>query len=333
MIQTPSTIISVVSDVHLEFHNRLKGYHAVPSPIRDPPDAVTVCVIAGDLGKPSSSLYRDFLVLAKSAFDRVVVIAGNHEYWKRRSGKHKRCGRVDTSVRPKKISGGRVSMTEVERTAREVVGSIEGCDFLQKDAVIINGVRFLGCTLWTEILPEHEGWALAEMNDYHSNVTVDDADGLRGALPSDISAVHRDHRDWLRVAMAEPFEGPTVVVTHHLPSTQLIDPHYHGDRLNCCYASDTLDYVMPKAEPPPALWIHGHTHSRTLQTIGETCFVRNPWGYPSERLEKKSALIVISRPPKDKQPWVLPSKVLQRMSFEDIYLALAWLGTPDPARQ
>ncbi|MBS0613290.1 MAG: hypothetical protein JSS24_08985 [Proteobacteria bacterium] len=39
-------------------------------------------------------------------------------------------------------------------------------------------------------------------------------------------------RRWLEARLAEPFAGPTVVLTHHLPHPRSVHPRYDGDAMN-----------------------------------------------------------------------------------------------------
>jgi hypothetical protein len=80
---------------------------------------------------------------------------------------------------------------------------------------------------------------------------------------------------WLAQRLAEPFAGPTVVVTHHLPHRECIHPKYEGTRFNPCFASD-LDHLV---RAPVALWVHGHTHESIDFLVNGTRVVCNPRGY------------------------------------------------------
>ena len=86
--------------------------------------------------------------------------------------------------------------------------------------------------------------------------------------------------EFLDAEMSLPFDGPTVVVTHHAPHPRsLMTTPGDRDDLDACYASD-LTWMMGKHSP--ALWIHGHTHVPSDYMIGSTRVVCNPRGYPGE---------------------------------------------------
>jgi len=81
-------------------------------------------------------------------------------------------------------------------------------------------------------------------------------------------------QQWLREALAAPFDGPTVAVTHFAPSLHSADPRYGlvPGTAGFCNALDGLTRHVP-------LWLHGHLHCPSDYRIGD-CRVRaNPLGY------------------------------------------------------
>jgi len=79
---------------------------------------------------------------------------------------------------------------------------------------------------------------------------------------------------WLVDALAQPFDGLTVVVTHFAPSLHSADPRY-GRTPGTAGFCNALDHLLPHA----ALWLHGHLHAPSnYEHLG--CRVRaNPLGY------------------------------------------------------
>jgi predicted phosphodiesterase len=72
---------------------------------------------------------------------------------------------------------------------------------------------------------------------------------------------------------------PVVVMTHHLPSMDLIDEKYKGYvDYNPFFASDCSELL----KDPVKIWISGHTHTGYDKTIDGVHCVCNPVGYPSE---------------------------------------------------
>ncbi|HHJ15617.1 MAG TPA: hypothetical protein ENJ80_02855 [Gammaproteobacteria bacterium] len=81
--------------------------------------------------------------------------------------------------------------------------------------------------------------------------------------------------------LAEPFDGQTVVVTHHAPSSQSVHPRYARDLLTRAFASN-LEHLM--AGDRAAAWVHGHMHESFDYKVHGTRVVCNPRGYAPEAL-------------------------------------------------
>jgi Icc-related predicted phosphoesterase len=164
---------------------------------------------------------------------------------------------------------------------------------LNNDALELDGVRFAGSTMWTDfkLHGEGEAWfarrrAKQWMPDFTSI-----KNGGRRFTPEDSVELHDASKAWLQHELDEKFEGPTVVVTHHLPATLSIAACYANDSLNPAFASG-LESLIEKYKPE--LWIHGHTHVSCDYELFATRVVCNPRGYPGEnrRPEFKDDLVV-----------------------------------------
>lgn len=242
--------IRMMSDLHIEF------FDFVPTEV--PADVV---VLAGDI------LTEHYgLGWARKTFpDKpIVYVMGNHEFY---NAHHERV---------------------LERARQEAVEL--GIHLLENDQVVIDGVRFLGATLWTDFEVESGNpqvpdsayamwYAKRAMTDFN-------AIRYRGGLlsPEATRAFHAASRAWLTERLAEPFAGKTVVVTHHLPLTRSIHPDFFRHPLNPAFASHLPELVRP----PVDLWIHGHTHcSCDYLTEEGTRVVCNPRGYGPADLNRE----------------------------------------------
>jgi predicted phosphodiesterase len=232
--------IRVHSDLHLEFQDWIP-----------PLVAADVVVLAGDIHVGVEGLpwaRRHF------ADTHLIYVPGNHEYY-----------------------GGEMEST---REQLRQVAAAQGIVLLDCDAVVIDGVRFLGATLWTDFAlhgsdPDAIARAQAEarrrMVDYR-RINLRAAGRLQ---PDDTRRIHQRQSAWLAQQLARPFAGATVVVTHHLPHARSVHPRYQGDPLNPSFASDLSALVRN----PVQLWIHGHTHESIDYQIDGTRVVCNPRGY------------------------------------------------------
>lgn len=252
----------VASDLHLEFGNDWK-------PLDIDYD---VLVLAGDIHKTTKGFRR-----YRGWNDRrMVYVAGNHEFY-----------RQNLPATLREFQG--------LRAESELAGSF----FLEKSSAEIDGVRFLGCTLWTDFLVHGEALqadamtiAGDEMSDYSSIVILKDGPTKVKLAPDDTLRLHQQSRAWLERELAKPHDGPTVVVTHHAPSIRSVE-RYRSDLISAAYASN-LEALIERYQP--ALWIHGHSHTACDYQIGQTRVVCNPRGYPAETFTGFRPRLVIEIP-------------------------------------
>ncbi|PWR18354.1 metallophosphoesterase [Zavarzinia compransoris] len=146
------------------------------------------------------------------------------------------------------------------------------------ETAIVAGARIVGATLWTDY--KIAGDAQSSMR--HSLDRMNDHRRIRfGAeyrkwLPTHASAIHAQHLQAIRTALAPPFDGPSIVVTHHAPAPQSLRQGKVTEFLDGAYASDLKEFIESTS---PDLWIHGHVHVSRDYWIGKTRILANPRGY------------------------------------------------------
>jgi Icc-related predicted phosphoesterase len=101
----------------------------------------------------------------------------------------------------------------------------------------------------------------------------------RSFATSDSLALHEHARAWLESELAKPFDGKTIVVTHHAPLKQSLAEKYAEDWVSAGFVNDLPSLVRA----PVALWIHGHTHTAFDYMAEGTRVVCNPRGYIDRR--------------------------------------------------
>jgi hypothetical protein len=141
-------------------------------------------------------------------------------------------------------------------------------------------VRFIGAALWTDFGLYDDpkismNDAARRINDFRL-ISIRDQAGCRRLVPEDTVRLHKAARAFIESELAKPFDGKSVVVTHHAPSPRSIDRKFKGSLLNPAFASNLEDLIE---RYQPALWVHGHMHDSFDYRIGRTRVVCNPRGY------------------------------------------------------
>ena len=214
--------IQLLSDLHLE---RQPDFLPPANPAAD------VLVLAGDIGS-----YQEGSQLCDTEFGldrfsprhpdcpwrKVLFVPGNHEY----------------------------DGLDFDATHDRLRATCErlGITWLEREAVELDGVRFVGTTLWSDFdaiamrgsppvtrdgtpSPSPLTWRMQQRekafraaNHYlKTNSTLRSG---RRMLAEDLRELALDCQSWLRATLAQPFTGPTVVVTHFAPSLRSHDPRF-----------------------------------------------------------------------------------------------------------
>jgi len=152
-----------------------------------------------------------------------------------------------------------------------------GHDIGLTDQLKLKGIRFLGCTLWTDfnLHGEGEAWFARRRAKRLIEDFASIQNGGRRFTPEDSVALHEASKAWLVGELKNKFHGLTVVVTHHLPASTSVAKRYANDSLNPAFASRLEKYR-------PELWVHGHTHVPCDYELFDTRIICNPGGYPGE---------------------------------------------------
>jgi predicted phosphodiesterase len=244
------TKLWIASDLHY-------GYGETFTP-RAPEHDVYVC--AGDFARLDAAI--DMLTSGIYGNALTVLVPGNHEFY----------GTV---------------IEDAERAGADAAGGSR-VFLLNPGVVVLGGVRFIGCTLWTDYsLFGREGFAqaMAEaavgLNDHRLIRTRAGCPPGKSRLftPEDALRRHERERAWLDAQLAIPFEGPTVVATHHGPSPRSVPERFLADPMTPAFSSDLEAQIL---RHQPDIWIHGHTHDTFDYTIGRTRVICNPAGYNYE---------------------------------------------------
>jgi predicted phosphohydrolase len=236
--------LAILSDLHVE-----KGEWTPP------PLDCDLVVLAGDIGWGAEGIAW---IERHLAGRRMVMVAGNREYWHHPEG--------------------RSPITELQSLA----AAVPGLTLLQNQAVILdmNGrrLRLLGTTLWTDYSLDGDAAATMAkagetMPDYRNG---SDASGKR-LTPDAVRNAGRQAADFLATQLAVGHDGPSVVITHHLPSELGLPRRRPG---HVPQAASVLPLEDVIRECGPQLWVHGHSHADCDYVIGRTRIVSRQRGTP-----------------------------------------------------
>ena len=97
--------------------------------------------------------------------------------------------------------------------------------------------------------------------------------------PQEALLLHHRSRAYLTEMLATPFDGPTVVITHHAPHWDSVHPRFRSDPVTGAFASDLSGLII---QHQPNLWVHGHVHNSSDYRVGTSRIVCNPHGYGNE---------------------------------------------------
>ncbi len=331
--------IQLLSDLHLEAN---ASFVATPAAQAD------LLVLAGDIG--SYQRRKDASVMAEPDWGLrrfsplpqyagwpvpVLYVPGNHEY-------------------------DALDLDWAQRRLRQTCERL-GIQWLERQTLCVGGVRFVGSTLWsdfdalaqraparpraraaraaatvqatdaaTQPLQQREK-AMRAANFYLVKMAAQRHGRLFDAQAMRVLALECQH--WLRATLAQPFDGPTVVVTHFAPTLHSADPRYALGPATAGFCN-ALDDLLPLAD----LWLHGHLHCPTDLQLGRCHLVANPLGF-SDKQEQQAFLaqqVIELRAPEFERrttetPCTAPSLAPGVSIIESEFIRPASAG-PDPYR-
>ena len=205
-----------------------------------------IVVAAGDIG-----VFDQGLNWLRAIKKPVIYVAGNHEYY---NGEY---------------------FQVLNMLKRECADS--QIHFLDKEAIVIQGVRFLGCTLWADLMLEGEAKAEAigkTLNDFRKIRFRDEAFNQMH-----FSGLFYEAKSWLETQLALPYPGKTVVVTHHAPTEwSWIETPNALKKMAYCNDLKPLfhEYAI-------SAWFHGHVHNLGDYRIADARILSNTRGYVGRR--------------------------------------------------
>jgi hypothetical protein len=252
--------IQLMSDLHLEGH---------PAFVPRPAPGAELLVLAGDIGsyQRGSQLQDSDFGLARFSPRHgwpvpVLYVPGNHEY-------------------------DLLDFDETHARLRETCERL-GITWLEREERVFGKVRFVGTTLWADfdallLRPGEPEPTLIELLKQRqkafraANYYLEKADARRHGEAM-LAEGWREQalvcQAWLRAALAHPFDGTTVVVTHFAPSLRSADPRYGLTPATAGFCNSMED-LLARAQ----WWLHGHLHCQHDYVEAGCRVVANTLGY------------------------------------------------------
>ena len=222
--------------------NYFSDIHLEFGELENPDTDADIIIAAGDVG-----IFNQGTEWLKTFKKPVIYVAGNHEFY----------GYEHTET-----------LIEIREQCTN-----SNIFFLENEQLVLNGVRFLGCTLWADLFAE--GKKKAEKLDTKLN-DFKKIQFLGEAFDSNqFSWLHQRSKEWLESELAKPFDGKTVVVTHHAPTAWSWNDSPKALK-KLAYCNDLKSFIH---EYDIAAWFHGHIHSPADYRIAGARILSNPRGY------------------------------------------------------
>jgi Icc-related predicted phosphoesterase len=249
------TIVSAISDLHLEFMDA-----TLPGG-----DILLVCgdTLLWDMFRLERTdrealryrpIFERFLAEELRKYWKALIVLGNHDFF-----------------------GGYLESTP--QLARETLAKYApNAVLLHNEFTEIDGTRFIGTPLWATY-----GYGTA--NHYLLQKGMKDFTRISRhgdrLLVRDIFVEHTNAVTFMKQALQT--DKPCVVMTHHAPTYLAINRQRFPDgKWDDAYASNQHELIMDT--PNVRMWFHGHIHDRYRTQIGEARLAANPRGYSGHEL-------------------------------------------------
>ena len=270
-MSTVNIKLYTVSDLHIDWNQTSQQeYHDM---FKDIERDSSYLIIAGDLCEVRNEyeLFQ-FFDTVTLLFKKIFYVPGNHEYYK---------------------------IYLDDNYIRQLVKKYDNVVFLQNDFYEDEDDKFViyGTTLWTEssgdlMIDQHVASVMMDYKlIYNKQPDISRPPFGTYKIPvtrSDMIDLHKYMFNKLEEFLGDIKEETKtkIIVTHHLPTYDLISDEYTGDATNSGYASQ-LDDKLRKLDFD--YWVCGHTHKSKdydfkLDSGKVAKFIVNPKGYDRENL-------------------------------------------------
>lgn len=235
--------IQYASDLHLEFTDNWRILkQEEPMNVRG-----DILVLAGDIGYLGDDNYQThpFWDWASKNYQQVIVALGNHEFYK---------------------------FYDLSSMHNGLIGEIRPNIHYYYNAVVhIQDIDIIVSTLWANITLEDAYITEHSVTDFRRILYGEDI-----LTFADFNREHKQCFKFIKQSVADSTAKHKIVITHHVPSYQLMSPEFQGSRINGAFTVELADYIATSGID---YWIYGHSHRNIDKIIGTTRCVCNQFGY------------------------------------------------------
>lgn len=235
--------IQYASDLHLEFADNWRILKQ-----KEPMNVLgDILVLAGDIGYLGDDNYQThpFWDWASESYQQVIVALGNHEFYK---------------------------FYDLSSMHDGLIGEIRSNIHYYYNAVVhIQDIDIIVSTLWANITLEDAYITEHSVTDFRRILYGEDI-----LTFADFNREHKRCLEFIKQSVADSTAKHKIVVTHHVPSFQLMSPEFQGSRINGAFTVELADYIATSGID---YWIYGHSHRNIDKIIGTTSCVCNQFGY------------------------------------------------------
>ena len=235
--------IQYASDLHLEFADNWRVLkQEEPMNVRG-----DILVLAGDIGYLGDDNYQThpFWDWASENYQQVIVALGNHEFYK---------------------------FYDLSSMHDGLIGEIRpNIHYYYNVVVHIQDIDIIVSTLWANITLEDAYITEHSVTDFRRILYGEDI-----LTFADFNREHKRCLEFIKQSVADSTAKHKIVVTHHVPSFQLMSPEFQGSRINGAFTVELADYIATSGID---YWIYGHSHRNIDKTIGTTRCICNQFGY------------------------------------------------------
>lgn len=206
-----------------------------------------------DMGSPTSEKFHTFFNACSNQFKHIIYIGGNHESYQ-------------------------CDIHESMSYIKEHLGYIKNLHILDNESIEIDGVTFVGSTLWADA-NKGDPSSLFFMKKAMSDFRVI-RNGDLAFSPDDMVEAFNKNIAFINNATKNTSKQ-YAVVTHHGVSERCVAEEYKNEYfVNGAFRSSLDEFILDR--PQIKTWVSGHTHHAYDFEIGDTRVMCNPRGYPNE---------------------------------------------------